>query len=77
MKIEHIIWEDWNYIDKNVFGILELEIHYHGGGTDRTIMQGTYVGRRRGMFANQFVTIDENTMGVSGISLLRIGTIAE
>jgi hypothetical protein len=77
MKIEHIIWEEWNYTDKKVFGILELDIHYHGGGTDRVIMQGTYINMGRGMFANQFVTIDEDTMGVSNVSLLRIGTIAE
>jgi hypothetical protein len=77
MQVEHIIWEDWNYTDKNVFGILELDIHWHGGGTDRVIMQGTYTATGRGMFTNQFVTIDDDTMGVSGVSLLRYGYIAE
>lgn len=76
MKVEHIVWEDWNYTDKNVYGILELDVHWHGGGTDTIIMQGTYVNRGgRGMFANSFMAIDEDTMGVSGITLRRIGQI--
>jgi len=75
MQVEHIVWEEWNYTDKNVFGILELDIHWHGGGTDRVIMQGTYTAIGRGMFTNQFVTVDEDTMGVSGVTLKRIGTI--
>lgn len=75
MEIEHIVWEDWNYTDKNLTGILELEIYWHGGGTDITIMQGTYTHNGRGKFTNSFVTIDGDTMGVSGVSLRRVGTI--
>jgi hypothetical protein len=75
MEIEHIVWEDWNYTDKNIHGILELEIYWHGGGTDIIIMQGTYTHNGRGKFANSFVTIDGDTMGVSGVSLRRVGTI--
>jgi hypothetical protein len=75
MQVEHIVWEDWNYTDKNVFGILELDIHWHGVGTYRVVMQGTYTATGRGMFTNQFVTVDEDTMGVSGVTLKRIGTI--
>lgn len=78
MKVEHIVWEEWNYTDKNVYGILEIDVHWHGGGTDTLIMQGTYTNRGgRGVFANSFMSIDENTMGVSGISLRRVGTIVE
>lgn len=76
MKVEHIIWEDYSY-DPSVSGILELEIYWHGGDKDIFIMQGTYYSLGRGSFKNTFVTIDENTMGVSGISLLRIGHLAE
>lgn len=76
MKVEHIIWEDYSY-DPSVSGILELEIYWHGGGTDLIIMQGTYTSLGRGSFKNTFVTIDENTMGVSGISLRRVGHLAE
>ena len=76
MKVEHIVWEDWNYTDKHVYGILEIEIYWHGGGTDTLVMQGTYTNRGgRGMFANSFIAIDEDTEGVSGVSLRRIGTI--
>lgn len=76
MKVEHIVWEEWNYTDKNVYGILEIEVYWHGGGTDTVIMQGTYVNiGGRGMFTNAFITVDENTEGVSGVSLRRIGTI--
>lgn len=77
MKIEHIVWEDWNYTDKKVHGILEIEVYWHGGGTDIVIMEGTFISDGRGSFTNQFVSINEDTMGVSGISLRRIGTIAE
>lgn len=76
MKVEHIIWEDYSYEPK-VSGILELEIYWHGGGTDIFIMQGTYYSLGLGSFKNTFVTIDENTMGVSGISLRRVGYLAE
>lgn len=75
MNVEHIIWEDWNWTDKNVTGILELEVYWHGGGTDIIIMEGTYVNNDRGKFVNSFVTIDEDTEGVSGITLRRIGQI--
>ena len=77
MKVEHIVWEDWNYTDKKVSGILELEVYWHGGGTDTITMEGTYTNDGRGKFINTFVTIDEDTMGVSGVSLRRIGTIVE
>jgi hypothetical protein len=75
MQIEHIVWEDWNYTDKKLTGILDIEVYWHGGGTDTVIMQGTYTHDGRGKFANSFVTISEDTMGVSGVSLRRIGTI--
>ena len=77
MKVEHIVWEDWNWIDQAAAGILELKIYWHGGGADTVVMEGTYNNNGRGSFTNQFVTIDENTQGVSGISLCRVGTIAE
>lgn len=76
MKVEHIIWEDYSYEDK-VSGILELEIYWHGGGTNLIIMQGTYTSLGRGCFKNTFVTIDENTISVSGVSLRRVGHLAE
>jgi hypothetical protein len=75
MKVEHIIWEDWNWTDKNVYGILELEVYWHGGGSSIIIMEGTYVNNGRGKFVNSFVAIDEDTEGVSGITLRRIGRI--
>ena len=75
MNVEHIVWEDWNWTDKNLNGILEIEVHWHGGGTDVIIMQGTYINNGRGKFINSFITISEDTMGVSGITLRRIGTI--
>jgi hypothetical protein len=78
MKIEHIVWEDWNYTDKKVFGILEIEVHWHGGGTDKFIMEGTYSNKDRGLFTNRIMgTLSSDTEGVSNVSLLRIGTIAE
>ena len=68
MKVEHIVWEDRNWTDKNIHGILELDIHWHGGGT--------YMHNGRGKFVNSFVAIDGDTnVGVSGVSLRRIGTI--
>jgi len=76
VQIEHIVWEDWNYDDKKVSGILELEVYWHGGGTDIVIMEGTYTHDGRGKFVNSFVTIDEDTMGFSGMTLRRIGQIA-
>lgn len=77
MKIEHIVWENCNWTDKKVSGILEIEVYWHGGGTDTVIMEGTYINNGRGSFTNHFVSIDENTTGLSGISLRRIGTIVE
>ena len=75
MNIEHIVWKNWNWSDKDVTGILEISAHRHGGGSDAIIMEGTYNGNFRGKFSNRILTIDEDTMGVSGITLLRVGEI--
>ena len=76
MKIEHIVWEDSCHDDVSK-GILEIEVYWHGGGTTVILMQGTYVNNGRGSFSNEFVTIDYNTMGVSGVGLRRVGKIVE
>ncbi len=76
MKIEHIIWEDYDW-DETVSGILEIEIIWHGGGSDKLIAQGTYTSKGRGEFINNLVGIkvNEDTMGVAGVNCLRIGEI--
>jgi hypothetical protein len=74
MKIEHIVWEDsYDYTADKIYGLLEIKIYWHGGGSDTLIAQGTY--HKEGRFENRLIRIDEDTMGVSGISLVRVGTI--
>lgn len=78
MEVEHIVWQDWNYTDKKVVGILELQIYHHGeSDSDIVIMEGTFIAEGRGKFVNSYVTIDENTMGISGVSLRRVGEIID
>lgn len=76
MKIEHIVWEDsYDYTaDNRIYGLLEIKIYYHDGGSNTLIMQGSY--HKEGRFENRLVgRIDEDAMGVSSISLIRVGTI--
>lgn len=79
MKIEHIVWEDsYDYTADKVSGLLEIEVIWHGGGTDRIIAEGTFFTKGRGQFKNGVLgTVDEDTMGVSGVHLRRVGTIVE
>ena len=78
MKVEHIIWEDYHGADAVVSGLLDIEIHWHGGGTDRFIAEGTYTDKGRGIYQNYLLgQISEDTMGVSGVSLRRVGHLAE
>ncbi len=76
MQVEHIIWEDHSYDDTVVTGLLDIEIYWHGGGTDRFIAEGTYTDLGRGIFQNRLLgQISEDTTGVSGIRLVRVGRI--
>ncbi len=81
MKIEHIIWKDFNYYlsDKTVSGLLEIEVVWHGGGSDTFVAEGIYTDTGRGEFVNRLigVCINEETMGVSGVHCLRVGEIVE
>lgn len=77
MKVQHIVWEEHD--DRScVFGLCEIEIFYHGGGSDTFICEGRYDdehGKR--IFTSKFGShrISEDTEGVSGIRLIRKGTI--
>lgn len=76
MKIEHIVWEDsYDYTADRIYGILEIKIHWHDGGSDTLIMEGIY--HKEGIFENRLLKgrLDADSMGVSGISLVRVGTI--
>lgn len=79
MKIEHIVWEDsYDYTADKVSGLLEIEVYWHGGGTDRIIAEGVFFTKGRGKFQHPVLgKIDEDTQGVSGVSLRRVGTIVE
>lgn len=79
MKIEHIVWEDsYDYTAERIHGLLEIEVYWHGGGTDRVIAEGTFYTKGRGRFENRILgTVSEDTVGVSGVSLRRVGTIVE
>jgi len=77
MEVQHIVWQDWNCEDRKVVGILELEIFHHGSDSDIVIMEGTFIADGHGKFMNSYVTIDENTIGISGVSLRRIGQIID
>jgi len=76
MKIEHIVWKDYHW-GETVSGILEIEIVWHGGGSDTFVAQGTYINKGRGEFINNLVglKVNEDTMGVSGVNCLRVGEI--
>jgi hypothetical protein len=76
MQIEHIIWNDYDW-DETVSGILEIEIVWHGGGSDTFISQGVYTNKGCGEFTNIIIGIkvNEDTMGVSGVNCLRVGEI--
>ncbi len=78
MIVGHIIWEDYRGAEPVVSGLLDIEIHWHGGATDRFIAEGTYTDKGRGVYQNYLLgQINEDTMGVSGVSLRRVGTIVE
>jgi hypothetical protein len=79
MKIEHIVWEDsYDYTAERIHGLLEIEVYWHGGGTDRIVAEGTFHTKGRGRFENRVLgTVSEDTQGVSGVSLRRVGTIVE
>lgn len=83
MKIEHIIWKDYYGSESVVEGLLEIEVYWHGGGKDTFIAEGTYnsgVDDRtfKSRFKNSILgEVSEDTMGVSGIMLLRVGRIVE
>ena len=79
-EVEHIVWEDRIYKDvgEKIYGLCEIELIWHGGGSDRYIAQGTYEFTDRGRFTHSHglgMTIDENTMGLAGVNLIRVGTI--
>ena len=79
MKIEHIVWEDsYDYTAERICGLLEIEVYWHGGGSDCIIAEGTFYTKGRGRFENRILgTVSEDTMGVSGVSLRRVGTRVE
>lgn len=84
MKVEHVIWEVPES-DASGFGLLEVDIHYHGGGMDRVLLEGSFKSVQDGMLTRTVVTVrvlntvlDENEMaGVSAIYINRVGTIVE
>ena len=79
MKVEHIVWEDsYDYTADRIYGLLEIEVYWHGGGSDCVIAEGTFYTKGRGRFENRILgTVSEDTMGVSGVSLRRVGTRVE
>ena len=77
MKVEHIIWQDYHRGD--VKGILELEIFHHGDDEPTTcIMEGTYFEKNR-CFQNFAlgIKIDGDTLGVSVVSVNRVGQLVD
>jgi hypothetical protein len=76
MKIELIVWEDsYDYTAERIYGLLEIEVYWHGGGSDCIIAEGTFYTKGRGRFENRILgTVSEDTMGVSGVILRRVGT---
>lgn len=75
MEIEHIVWQD--YYGGDVYGIIDLEIIWHGGDKDRVVMQGHFIDDGRGEFNNHVcnLSIDENTTGVAAVRPIRVGKI--
>ena len=76
MKVEHIVWQDYNHGD--VKGILELNIAWHGSDSTICIMEGTYFEKNR-CFQNFAlgIKIDGDTLGVSGVSVNRVGQLVD
>lgn len=79
--VQHIVWNDKVYgdIGEKISGICELEIFYHGGGSETIICQGVYIFEGLGKFVNRVlgIEISRETLGVSGISLKRVGEFVE
>ncbi len=78
MQVNHIIWKYSDPCEKSR-GILEITVYQHGGGSMTWILEGVYDPEGRGSFYNVGlgIRIDENTLGVSGVSCSRVGTIVE
>lgn len=80
-NVEHIVWEDRIYKDvgEKVYGLCEIELIWHGSGSDHHIVQGTYEFTANGRFTNHAlgIKLDENTVGLAGVNLIRVGTIVE
>lgn len=75
--IAHILWNPAPHSGR-VYGILDFSIFYHGGGEDHHIVQGTYVFQdypNSDYIETVFGKISSDTIGVSGISLNRVGEI--
>lgn len=78
MKIQHIIWDDSVKFDPKVTGICEIEIYYHGGGSNTILVEGTYeIINGKGKFTNRDlgISVGEDTTGVSDVFLVRVGNI--
>lgn len=81
MKVEHIIWQDdfFGQDKKNIAGVCDISVSYHGGGEDRFIMEGIfhYDEQGKGSFHNFMGRIDDNYQGVSGVYLNRVATFPD
>lgn len=76
-QVEHIVWEThWDSSDI-LYGICEIQVCWHGGDSDVIVLQGSYYASIN-QFKNDFMALNQDTMdamGISGISLKRIGRI--
>lgn len=70
MKIvEHIVWNDKVYgdIGEKIYGICELEIFYHGGGSEKIICEGVYIFEGLGLLRAHYGLI--SSLGLKSVKL--------
>jgi len=76
-SIDHILWTPPPH-EGTVYGILDVSIYYHGGDVHRVIFEGKYVFQKypqSDYVESIFGKLDSETLGISGVSLNRIGEI--
>ena len=72
--VQHVLWEDAPH-DDVVRGLLKIEIYFHGGGTNRLIIEGSHNEKTGETFLSGFYTPLDFGPGVSGVSVRAVGRI--
>jgi hypothetical protein len=85
MKIEHIVWTDHTNETEGT-GLIDLRLHYHGDSKPtRMMVWGSFEIVKEGWSEEIVITGPHRTfrmdsremMGLSGMSIVRIGQIVE